>query len=305
MVTSLGCPFSCGFCEAGGTLYNPRSPETVIKEIEECYCRFNIREIDIFDYEFTAARERVLKICRLIQEKKMDIIWACRSRVDTVNGELLQEMKRAGCNRIYFGLESSNQNILNRVNKGITLRQIRETIGICRDLDIRSLGFFLIGAPGDTRESIKNNLKFAKSLDLDYVQFSKCLAKPLTPLWRQLVQTTGADYWRDWILGKDYDRELPRPWTDLTNKEIDKFAKWAYISYHARPLHILRHLIKLKSFAEFLFSQEKTATDDQKFTAFNENARVSKKRKKRRLLRGLNKHGTIDTKQVLYGGTKK
>ena len=285
MVTSLGCPFRCNFCEAGRTPYNPRSPETVIKEIEECYHKYNIREIDIFDYEFTGIKERVLKICKLIQKKNLDITWACRSRVDTVNRELLQEMKRAGCRRIYFGLESASQEILDKVDKGITLGQIRETIGTCRDLGIRSLGFFLIGAPNDTRKTIKENLRFAKSLDLDYVQFSKCLAKPLTPLWEELVKTTGRDYWKDWILGKESDRELPRPWTELTNKEIDRFSKWAYISYHARPLHILKHLLKLHSFAEFkrkssafldmVFSQEKAAKEDKNFKAFNENIKVN------------------------------
>lgn len=281
MVTSLGCPFECNFCEAGKTAYNPRSPETVVAEIEECYIRHNIREIDIFDYEFTGIRERVLRICKLIQEKKLDISWACRSRVDTADGQLLSEMKKAGCGRIYFGLESGIQHILDKVNKRITPGQIRKTIGICRDLKIKTLGFFLIGAPGDTRDTIKDTVKFAKSLNLDYVQFSKCLAKPLTPLWKESVSMVKKDYWQDWVLGKEIDRELPRPWTSLTNSEINKLTKWAYISYHTRPLYMMKHLLKLRSFEEFkrkllaflnmIFSQEAFAKEDRNFRAFNEN----------------------------------
>lgn len=299
MVTSLGCPFGCTFCEAGRTPYSPRSPETVVREMEECYYKYNIREIDIFDYEFTGIRERVLKICKLLQERKLDIIWACRSRVDTVDGELLQEMKKAGCSRIYFGLESGNQEILNKVNKGITLKQIRDTIGICRDLGIKSLGFFLIGAPGDTRETVKETLNFAKSLDLDYVQFSKCLAKPLTPLWKQMVENTGKDYWKDWILGKEIDRSLPRPWTSLTNREIDKLAKWAYVSYYSNPRRLLKSVLGVRSFSEFkrkffafvdmVFSQEKVANEDVNFEAFNENLKstihICKKRLKEAFLK--------------------
>jgi len=282
MVTSLGCPYACSFCEAGRTQYNPRSPETVIKEIEECYHRYNIREIDIFDYEFTVVRERVMEICRLLQEKGMDIEWACRSRVDTVDKELLSEMQKAGCRRIYFGLESGAPGVLKGINKGISISQVEQAVGACRDLGIRSLGFFLIGAPHDTEETVKSTVAFAKRLNLDYVQFSKCLAKPLTPLWQEMVKSTNRDYWRDWILGREKDRELPRPWTSLTNQQINELTRWAYISYHTRPSYIFEHIKRLRSFQElgrkaraFLdmaFRQEKAALEDKGFEAFNENS---------------------------------
>ena len=281
MVTSLGCPYTCEFCEAGRTTYNPRAPETVLQEIEECYYKYGIREIDIFDYLFTAAKERVWEICRGIQQRKLDISWSCRSRVDTVDEVLLKEMKKAGCSRIYFGLESGNQEILNRVNKKISLDNIKDVIGICRGLEIKSLGFFLIGSPGETKETVKNTLKFAKSLDLDYVQFSKCLAKPLTSLWKEMVEKSGRDYWKYWVLGKEEDRELPRPWTTLSNRQIDNFTKWSYISYYARPAYILKHLLMLRSFGEFkrklfaffdmVFCQESIAKEDKHFRVFNEN----------------------------------
>ncbi|MFC1631242.1 B12-binding domain-containing radical SAM protein [Candidatus Omnitrophota bacterium] len=282
MVTSLGCPYGCGFCEAGQTAYNPRRPEIVLAEIEECYQKYGIREIDIFDYDFTIDKNRTIAICRGIRQKKLDILWACRSRVD-IDRELLKEMKLAGCGRIYYGIESGSQEILDRVNKGITLDQIRETVGYTKELGMRALGFFLIGAPGETKHTVRQTLHFAKQLDLDYVQFSKCLAKPLTPLWKQMVETEGRDYWADWILGKDTDHPLPRPWTKLTNAEIDRLAKSAYIRYHSRAGFLLKAVLRLKSFAEFkrkffgylemVFSQEKTAKEDKKFSAYLEKRR--------------------------------
>jgi radical SAM superfamily enzyme YgiQ (UPF0313 family) len=302
MVTSLGCPFGCLFCEAGRTAYNPRSPERVVEEIEECYFKYGIREIDIFDYEFTGIRERTLRICKLIQEKNLYIKWACRSRVDTVDEELLEEMKESGCSRIYFGLESGNQDILSAVNKGIELKRIKETLNTCNRLKIRSLGFFLIGAPGETKETVKMTIKFAKKLNLDYVQFSKCLAKPLTPLWKQMVGATNKDYWHDWILGKETDRDLPRPWTQLTNKEVDSLARWAYISYHARLSSIMRHILRIKSFSELkrklfafmdmLFNQEEYAKQDMRFKAFNENRRKDIERCKKELFERVNGSGS-------------
>ena len=281
MVTSLGCPRSCNFCEAGRTAYSPRSPETVIEEIKECYYKYNIREIDFFDYEFTALKNRVIEICDLIIKNNIDIIWACRSRIDSVDEQLLRKMKSAGCVRIYFGIESGDQAILDRINKRITISQIGNAIKLCKKIGIKTLGFFLIGAPGDTVESIKKTVKFAIGLNLDYVQFSKCLAKPLTPLWKDLVKSTGSDYWSDWVRGKEKDRPLPRPWTKLTNEQIDSLTKWAYIKYHSRAAFIIKSILKLKSFKEFkrktrafldmVFSQDAVSVEDEYFIAYNEN----------------------------------
>ena len=282
MVTSLGCPYRCGFCEAGGTFYNPRKPETVVNEMEECFYEYGIREVDIFDYDFTIDRNRTIAICREMRRRDLDILWACRSRVN-IDQELLKEMKEAGCGRIYYGLESGSQEVLDRVNKGVTLAQIRKTVSYTKSLGIKVLGFFLVGAPGETKKTVKRTLGFAKELDLDYVQFSKCLAKPLTPLWKQMLESDGKDYWQDWILGKETDRALSRPWTKLSNEEIDRLAKWAYISYHSRPSFLLKASLKVRSFKEFkrkllgylemLFSQEDISRQDEKFIAYHEEKR--------------------------------
>lgn len=282
MVTSLGCPRQCGFCEAGGTMYGPRSPETVVAEIEECYTKYGIREIDIFDYEFPIVRKRTREICRLLKDKKLDVEWACRARVDSVDESILREMKDAGCRRIYYGIESGVQEILDRVNKGVALRTIEETIRMTKEMGIRPLGFFLVGAPGDTRETVRQTVKFAKRLGLDYVQFSKTLAKPLTPLWKQMVENTGRDYWREYILGNVGDQVLPRPWTELTNEDIDRLARRAYLSFHLRPGFLIRSAFKTRSWKEFkrkfralyemVVKQERLSKSDKAFAAYDENA---------------------------------
>ena len=159
MVTSKGCPQGCLFCEAGRTPYNPRSPETVINEISECYHEYGIREIDFFDYEFLIQRKRTESILKSIIEKGLDITWACRARVDSLDEDLLRLMKQSGCSRIYFGIEYGSQELLDRVNKGIKIKQIEETIRLTHKMDIRPLGFFLIGGPGETIKDIKQTLK--------------------------------------------------------------------------------------------------------------------------------------------------
>ena len=282
MVTSLGCPFKCSFCEAGGCEYNPRSPETVVAEMKECVERYGIREIDIFDYEFTADKKRVEKICELIMQNNLKFHWICRSRIDTVDKELLSVMHKAGCRRIYWGIEHGCQSVLDSLNKGITLDQVRQTIRLSRETGIKNLGFFLVGVPGETRETVKQTLEFAKELDLEYVQFSKLLAKPLTPLWKDMVSQAGKDYWSDWVLGKEKDRELPRPWLEnLKNNDVDTLAKWAYINYHSRLGFLLRHAFecgsiweltrKALAYFEMVFVQEDKPVADGKFRAYSEN----------------------------------
>ncbi|MBN1344148.1 MAG: B12-binding domain-containing radical SAM protein [Phycisphaerae bacterium] len=282
MVTSKGCPRSCGFCEAGRTTYNPRKPETVVAEMEECYHKHGVREIDVFDYEFLIHRKRTEEILDLMIAKKLDLTWACRARIDSVDPDLLAKMKASGCSRVYFGIESGDQDTLDRVNKGITIEQIRRTIGWCKDYGIKALGFFLVGVPGETRQSVKRLVKFAKSLDLEYVQFSKLTAKPLTPLWQDMVAEQGYDYWREYILGNVEERPLPRPWTDLSNEEIDELAKWAYVKYHSRLSFLIKSTFRVRSFDEFrrkfyafmemVFRQEKVSEAAPDFVAFNENA---------------------------------
>lgn len=280
MVTSKGCPFQCTFCEAGGTSYNPRSVMSVVNEMEECVKEFNIKEIDIFDYEFPLIRKRTLGICKEIQRRKLDVIWACRSRVDSVDEELLWEMKKAGCQRIYFGIESAHQDVLNRVKKRITIERTSQTIKLCKEIGIMTLGFFLIGNPGETEKMIYENVKFAKSLDLDYVQFSKVLAKPGTLLWKEMVERTGCDYWREWILGNVEDKPLPRHWTDLSNEDIDRIARNCYVKFSSRPWYLFKQTLKCHSFRELrrkvgsyldmIFSQQKVSTADDKFVAYND-----------------------------------
>ena len=252
MVTSLGCPFRCTFCEAGGTEYLPRRAETVVDEMQECRDRYGIREIDIFDYEFTAQPGRVLDICKGIAERKLDVAWACRSRVDTASPELLKAMHAAGCRRIYWGVEHGSQEVLDRFKKGVRVERIRETLSLSRRLGMQNLGFFLTGVPGETRRSIGRTVEFAKSLPLDYVQFSKLLAKPGTGLWSDMKRAGWRDYWADWVSGKETDRELPRPWlTEMDGATLDRLTHDAYLRFTLRPGFLLRHLLACRSLGEF------------------------------------------------------
>ena len=295
MVTSLGCPKGCVFCEVSRTRYNARSAELVVAEMRECYERYDIREIDIFDYEFCFLNDRVREICDGILSAGLDIRWACRARVDTVDYELLKVMKRAGCDRIYFGIEADDQRTLDELNKGVSVEQAVETVKNCRRLGIKALGFFLIGVPGETRERVIRRVRFARRLKLDYAQFSKLTAKPGTGLWKELVERTGRDYWRDYILGLTEERELERPWTGVDNAKIDEWTKMAYLRFYLWPPFLVRSVFRVRMLSEFvrkalalfdmIFSQERRSRPDPNFRAYSENPPFKIKRARARLVK--------------------
>ena len=290
MVTSKGCPMNCLFCEARSTPYNPRSIQTVVDEIQECYDVHGVREIDFFDYEFLVDRKRAMGICEEIIRRDLDILWACRARIDSLDEDLLRRMKQSGCGRVYLGIESGLQEMLDRVNKGITIEQVRRAVDMTKAHGIKTLGFFMTGLPGETRQTLKETVKFATSLGLDYVQFSKTTAKPLTTMWYDMVKESGYDYWKEYILGNAEEAPLPRPWTELSNNEIDHLTKKAYQKFHSRPFFLLKHALAVRSFDEFKrkflawlemqFRQESVSKPDLHFVAYEENRRKRKKREK-------------------------
>lgn len=251
MVTSKGCPSSCTFCDMSKTRYVARSVKNVVDEMEQCYHQFRVREIDIFDRSFTINRKRVIEICKEIRKRAIPITWSCRARVDQVDDELLRHMYRAGCRTILYGVESGDQEILNKEHKGITKEQIRKAIRLTRKNRIRTHGFFMIGQPGDTRRTVLKTIKFSRELDLDYAQFLRTVPKPGALLYEQTKKIIGYDYFDKYIQGKVNEMRLPQNWSELTEEDALKLTKMAYKLFFFRPSYLLRRIIGLKSFSEF------------------------------------------------------
>ena len=139
---------------------------------------------------------------------------------------------------------------MSKVKKGIHKPEIQRVIEKTKKSGIQSLGFFMIGNPGETKKTARSTIDFSKELDIDYVQYSMTIAKPNTLLEKELIRKTKKDYWRMFIEGKEKERPLNRTWTRLSNKEIQKLTKRAYVEFYFRPKIIFKHLSKIKSFEE-------------------------------------------------------
>lgn len=245
MITSRGCPFSCIFCDVQvvfGRTYRTHSPERSIAEIKYLMDEFGVKEIFFKDSEFTLDNKRVEKICDMIMEEGININWLCNGRVTHVTEKLLKKMKKAGCRFITYGVESGDQRMLDTLKKQIKLDDARNAFKWTRDVGIRTVANFMIGGPGETRESVKKTLDFAIELDPDYVQFNCATPFPGTELYDLAVKN-------DWMLEKDlekirYDTCIMNA-TKIPTEELCKMPGKQYLAYYLRPGYILNHLRKL------------------------------------------------------------
>jgi radical SAM superfamily enzyme YgiQ (UPF0313 family) len=235
LVTARGCPYSCAFCAMARSGYHPRPVDDVIREMEHCIDDLGIHEFDLFDPLLLHQRDRVLDLCVEISARKLEMEWACRSRIDLVDPELLRALADAGCRRIYYGIESGAPAILQRIHKHIDLDSVGRALRMTSDVGIQPLGFFQVGHPGETIESARRTIRFALDLPLDYAQFMRTIAKPGSDLEQLLMDATGRDPWREYVRGERSDDRLPTPWHDLAPETVDGLVREAYLRFYARP----------------------------------------------------------------------
>ena len=249
VLTSKGCPYGCIFCLVGkmyGKKVIFRSPESLVAEIGECVSRFGIRDFWFRSDTFTLKKSWVIDVCRRLVDKKLPIRWATNSRVDTIDAERLEWMKRAGCFAVGFGVESGSQEILDKMKKGITLDQCRRAVSLCRRQGLLTYLFFMIGLPWDSRETVRRTVAFARELDGDISNFSIAYPFPGSELYRIAVENGLIEEGEE-ILG-DYSKPA-LPTLHLSREEVARLEKWANRKLLLRPFHAIKVLLKLRSFA--------------------------------------------------------
>lgn len=170
MVTSRGCPHKCIFCVGSKMVGRKVRYFTVDRVVDEfeMLSKLGFSQINIVDDLFTSNKGRCMEICEEIIRRKINHPWTAFARVDTVSKDLLQAMKNAGCTMLCFGVESGNQEILNTIKKKITLEKCKEAIALCEEVGIAPMASYILGLPGESVETIKQTMEFAKSLTPNY-----------------------------------------------------------------------------------------------------------------------------------------
>jgi anaerobic magnesium-protoporphyrin IX monomethyl ester cyclase len=198
VMTSRGCPFSCDFCSRpifGNTL-RTRSPVNVVEEMEEV-AKLGYERVWFADDCFTVDQKRLIGICNEIKRRRIRLRWECLSRVDAVNKKTLDLMKSAGCTRVFYGIESGDNNILSLMKKRITIERAREAVNLTRKSGIKVGAFFIVGYPGETSDTILDTVNFASRLPLDYLSFTMPYAIPGTSLYERVKDRLISDEWEE------------------------------------------------------------------------------------------------------------
>lgn len=253
MITSRGCPYNCSFCARPhlGKRFRTRSAKNVVDEMQECV-KLGINEFLIYDDTFSIDRQRVLDVCDEIMAKRLDIGWDIRARVDTVDEEMLKKLKQANCERIHYGVETGTEKILKVLRKGITLEQVEHAFKLTKKSGISTLAYFMIGSPTETKEDIRQTLKFAKKLNPDFVHITITTPFPATAIYQKGLEDgiIKTDFWRDFALNPTPDFQPEYFEENLTSSELIELLNYAYKSFYTRPTYILKELRQVKSFAE-------------------------------------------------------
>jgi len=257
MFTSRGCPYNCLFCNRPhlGKTFRARSAENVIEEFKVCY-ELGIKEFLIYDDTFTINRDRVVRFCELMVESGLSkkVGFDIRARVNTVDRELLKMLKNAGCERIHYGVESGTEKILKVLRKGITPDQAKEVFKITREVGISTLGYFMIGSPTETEDDVNKTIDFALELDPDFVHITITSPFPDTPLYALALEENviKRDVWREFAKNPTKEFIAPHWNRELSDETLHKLIKKAYKKFYMRPGYIIRRLLELRSFSEFM-----------------------------------------------------
>ncbi len=254
ILTSRGCAYNCTFCSLHSTIkkFRVRSAKNVVDEIEYLNKRFNVKQLMFWDATFPLKKELGINICKEIIKRGLHkkIKWMCEARVDHIDFETLRWMKKAGCKRVAYGIESGVQSLLNNIRKGFTLDQVRKAIQVTKKAKIEILAYFMLGLPGETKELSQKTIDFAKELNADYTKFNLTVPYPGTVLYDQAIKE-GCIKTMDWskyssfaALSSYEPVYVPK---GMAKEDLIMMTQKAFKEYYFRPIIILKHLKKLNS----------------------------------------------------------
>ena len=247
--TSRGCPGRCTYCCTKlifGYRFRFRSIKNVADEIELLLSK-GVKEIHIMDDNFTVYKEWVLKFRDEILKRniKTTFVFANGLRADKIDEEILRALKQIGVLSVGFGVESGNQNILNIIKKDIELDTVRKAYKLSKKLGFETWGFFIIGLPEETKETVRDTIEFAKELDPDFAKFLILKPFPGSEVFNQLNNKN---------LIFDYNYSHYGVYTapvhnleNLTAEDMVKMQKKAFKEFYLRPKKILQHLLRMRS----------------------------------------------------------
>jgi radical SAM superfamily enzyme YgiQ (UPF0313 family) len=236
IVTSRGCTAGCKFCIKHVSYQNSvrlRSPEKILEELQ-LLDELGVHNIHMYADLFTINREQVVGLCELILASGLKVRWTCNSRVDYVDREMLRLMARAGCWLISWGIESANETILKRIHKGYRKEQAFRALRWAKEAGIKNWGYFIIGLPGETEETIRETIAYSKQLPLDIALFHIAAPYPGTPFFYEVVENNWFRPGTKWE-EVDMDQSTVLDYPGLPAERLEYWQRRATREWSLRP----------------------------------------------------------------------
>jgi len=243
LLATRGCPGRCTFCyRLFGHRLRLRSGRHVADEVKLLVDRYGFREIAFYDDTFTSVRRPIMDLCRILIEERVDVTWSCFSRVDCVDEELLRAMKAAGCHQMMYGFESASPQILAKLKKRTDRSQAEEAVRLTRKVGLDIRAAFMFGSPGETKETLKETLRWAIRLNPEIAIFNITTPYPGTEMyaWAKAKGYLLSENWDDYDLATMVMR-LPT----IGPEEVNRFYRHAFRKFYLRPGYILNRLRRL------------------------------------------------------------
>lgn len=273
IAASRGCPFHCKFCDTStfGARVRAYSPERVFEMIQNLQSNYGVRHILFVDDLFLASKVRTKKLCEMIIDSGINITWGCTARVDTVKPDILKLMKKAGCWEISFGLESGSDEILKSMDKLADIARSEQAINWTAAAGIRTKGLFILGYPGETRETIEITKNFIRRLPISIMNLTKFTPYPGSPIYKELYGTSiRDDHWQK-MNGMNF---LWAP-EGMTVEDLDRHYQDVLLSFYKRPrmtwyyikltICYPSHLVRLSKFLfRFLLAKTRSLLSGRK-----------------------------------------
>lgn len=250
--SSRGCLAQCVYCTKGvfGSDWRQKSAKRMVDELEHAKAA-GFTAFNFVDDSFTTITSRAIEICEEMIRRDLNMPWTLTNgiRVANVNEEFFRVARRAGCRLLAFGFESGSDEVLRRIKKGATVRQARRAVAWARKYDFTILGYFMVGLPGETPETIQQTAALAAELDVDFAKFSIAMPLPGTPLY---------DAWAPYIRDGHHDFSIHRPdnglydHPDFTWPELERHTRAAYRQFYGRPEYVARRVMRSIQSGEIL-----------------------------------------------------
>lgn len=253
-----GCPWPCIFCIA--PLYYGKKPRRhtlgyVLDELAHCQQALGIRQFLFWEEIFTLDRPFGMALCEHIIARQWDISWATTTRADQVDIEMLRLMKRAGCDLLGLGIESGSQEILDNARKHESVEDIRKAVELCKQADLRTMGHFIFGLPGETPQTVEQTIEFGVSLGLDYMQCYAAVPYPKTAL-GEMARDRGwltSTNWQNFDFGGRSIMDTGA----ITPQQVDEARQRMFRKFYLRPGYVARQVGRLVRRPRQLFAASK------------------------------------------------